>query len=225
MDPALALPSSRLYRGSLIALVTAGVFALWLLLWPATQSDGDTAEATADPPSAGVALVTATPTATAPPTPVTDATAAPRPSPTRTPTPTASPTATATATPRPTATPTPTRTPPPTPTATPTPTPTPTPTATPTPTPTPTPTATPAATPTPTPEGPPIRYISNAGLGGVLERDACVADSRVVGTGWFDGDEVTIVRVGTGECEGWTLVSAEDGRESWISNEYLDVEP
>ena len=59
----------------------------------------------------------------------------------------------------------------------------------------------------------------------MLERDACVADSRVVGTGWFDGDEVTIVRVGTSECDGWTLISSEDGRESWIRNEYLAVEP
>ncbi|MYA18770.1 MAG: hypothetical protein F4Z25_00500 [Chloroflexi bacterium] len=67
-------------------------------------------------------------------------------------------------------------------------------------------------------------YITNAGSGGVLERSACVDDSRVVGTGWFDGDEVTIVQEGAASCVGWSRITSEDGRESWILNEYLTAE-
>ena len=67
-------------------------------------------------------------------------------------------------------------------------------------------------------------YIANAGAEGVLERSDCSAQSRVPVTGWFDGNEVTIVEMGTGRCEGWSRITAADGRESWILNEYLTDE-
>ena len=68
-------------------------------------------------------------------------------------------------------------------------------------------------------------YITNAGTGGVLERFDCADQSRVVGSGWFDGDEVTVTEEGTGTCEGWSsITSNDDGRESWILNEYLSDE-
>jgi nucleoid-associated protein YgaU len=69
MDPALALPSYRVYRGSLVALLVGSVFAVWLLLRP-VGGDGDA------PPAALAAVIasataqsaarsaTATPTAT-----------------------------------------------------------------------------------------------------------------------------------------------------------------
>ena len=220
MDPAHALPSHRLYRGALFTLVAASVIALWLLLWPSVEGDGDaTADAVARPTPNTVIAAIASPTA--PPTPVTDAATTPTPSPTATATPsptvTPSPAATATASLSPTATPT----------ASPTPTPTPTATSTPTPTPTATPTPSPTATPTPepTPRVPRRAYIANAGAGGVLERNDCIPDSRLAGTGWFDGDEVTIEEEGSGRCDGWSfIVSNDDGRESWILNEYLSDE-
>ena len=67
-------------------------------------------------------------------------------------------------------------------------------------------------------------YIANVGSGGLIERNACLDQSRVSGTGWFDGDEITITEVGTGECDGWTRISSNDGRESWVLSEYLSDE-
>ncbi len=68
-------------------------------------------------------------------------------------------------------------------------------------------------------------YIANVGAGGVLERSDCIDQSRVVGSGWFDGDEVTVEEEGSERCEGWSrIVSNEDERESWILNEYLSDE-
>lgn len=102
MDPALALPSYRVYRGSLAALLIGSIFAIWLLVLPQAGADRDA------PPSslAGVlptrSVGTATPSATATPAATADPSA------------TASPSATA-----PAATATATATPvPPTPTAT-----------------------------------------------------------------------------------------------------------
>ena len=66
--------------------------------------------------------------------------------------------------------------------------------------------------------------IANAGSGGVLERSDCTPDSGVAATGWFDGDEVTITEEGAGRCDGWSFITSEDGRESWILNEYLGEE-
>jgi LysM repeat protein len=105
MDPALALPSYRVYRGSLAALLIGSIFAIWLLVLPQAGADRDA------PPSslAGVlptrAAGTATPVATATVTPTATATEEPDDA-TATPTGTAddatatpAPTATATATP------------------------------------------------------------------------------------------------------------------------------
>ena len=98
MDPNLALPSYRVYRGSLLALLVGSVFAVWLLVLPPDGADSD------GPPAAlaGV-LPSATPTPTSTPEPaptppgaptstpggVAAAPTSPTPSPTATPTPTA----------------------------------------------------------------------------------------------------------------------------------------
>ncbi len=93
MDPALALPSYRVYRGSLLALLAGTVFAVWLLVRPPQTTDADgpvpaplagvipTPTATQTPDETA-AVVTATPTPTQTPTPTTptpapEATAAP----------------------------------------------------------------------------------------------------------------------------------------------------
>jgi LysM repeat protein len=79
-DPALALPSYRIYRGSLLALLGGTVFAVWLLVRPPATIDGDSP---VPPALAGViptATATLTPTPT--PTPPSAATATPTPSPT-----------------------------------------------------------------------------------------------------------------------------------------------
>ena len=108
-DPELALPSNRLYRGSLLALLAGSLFTLWLLIRP-PEGDLDALAASATPDPAPATLVLApddpspSPTSTATPTAAT-----PAPSATATPSPTASPSPT----------PTPTRTPAPTPTPTP----------------------------------------------------------------------------------------------------------
>jgi nucleoid-associated protein YgaU len=82
MDPALALPSYRVYRGSLLALLAGTVFAVWLLVRPPQTTDAD------GPVPAPLAGVTSTPTATqAPDETVAVVTATP----TSTPTPTATP--------------------------------------------------------------------------------------------------------------------------------------
>ncbi len=88
MDPALALPSYRVYRGSLLALLAGTVFAVWLLVRPPQTTDADgpvpaplagvIPPATATPaPDETVAVVTATPTPTPTPTATPEATAAP----------------------------------------------------------------------------------------------------------------------------------------------------
>ncbi|MDA1061752.1 MAG: hypothetical protein O2895_02405, partial [Chloroflexi bacterium] len=56
-DPALALPSYQVYRGSLLALIVSSVFALWLLVSP--PGGGDLDAATESPPSAGASLAPA----------------------------------------------------------------------------------------------------------------------------------------------------------------------
>ena len=94
-DPALALPSYQVYRGSLLALIVGSVFALWLLIRPPGGDDLDAA-AESLPPIAGtpVALapaidppsaVTPAPTPSSgstPSTPVADADETPAPTPT-----------------------------------------------------------------------------------------------------------------------------------------------
>ena len=112
LDPTLAIPSPRIYRGSLITLLIGSTFAIWLLVFPPNGTDPD------NPPSSISAIVpTPQPTAIAAPnltpSPTTAATSvipatpvptmSPPPSPTITPSPTAAPTAAIT----PTATPVP----------------------------------------------------------------------------------------------------------------------
>ncbi len=104
MEPNLALPSYRVYRGSLLALLVGSVFAVWLLVLPPDGADSD-----APPASLAGVLPSATPSpaATAEATPAAPATAAGEPAGTpggvaAAPTQPA-PSATATATPAPTA--------------------------------------------------------------------------------------------------------------------------
>ncbi|TAJ20764.1 MAG: LysM peptidoglycan-binding domain-containing protein [Dehalococcoidia bacterium] len=111
MDPASAVPSYRVFRGSLAALLIGSIVAVWLLVLPPARADQD------GPPSSIANLVqTGTPraasSATATPgaaegTPAASTTPGASATPTRTP----SPTATATPSPTPTATPTPAATP------------------------------------------------------------------------------------------------------------------
>jgi len=95
MDPALALPSYRVYRGSLLALLVGSIVAVWLLILPPASADQD------GPPDAIADLVgtrTATPAAgetpaptevgeTPEPTPTLEPTETPTPTPTETPEP------------------------------------------------------------------------------------------------------------------------------------------
>jgi nucleoid-associated protein YgaU len=84
LDPALAMPSPRVYRGSLLALLIGSLFAGWLLVLPPVGADKD------QPPASISGIISgAVPTAT----------------------PTADPTITTTATPKPTSTPAATSTP------------------------------------------------------------------------------------------------------------------
>lgn len=95
MDPALALPSHRVYRGSLLALLIGTVFAVWLLVRAPATLDADSPL----PPSIAAVVASPTPTPTSPPpdaataTPTSAAPAA-SPVPSATPTPTPTPTAT-----------------------------------------------------------------------------------------------------------------------------------
>ena len=92
-DPALALPSYRVFRGSLLALLGGTIFAVWLLVRPPLTVDGDAPEV--PPALAGVISAAATttplPTGTPTTTPVPTATATPEATETATPEPTAGP--------------------------------------------------------------------------------------------------------------------------------------
>jgi LysM repeat protein len=98
-DPARALPSYRVYRGSLAALLIGTLLAVWLLLTPQSRSDADSPV----PPSLSGLIETATATATASASPSATTVAA-GPTPTSTATATATASATVTATPTETAT-------------------------------------------------------------------------------------------------------------------------
>ena len=97
-DPVLAVPSYRVFRGSLLALLIGSLVAIWLLVLPPAGADQDR------PPSSIVGIV---PTAAAPKPSATASTGAAEGG---SPTPGASPSASATSTPTPNATPTPTAT-------------------------------------------------------------------------------------------------------------------
>ena len=123
-DPALAMPSHRLYRGSLIALLAGSVLALWLLLRPPGGDPGEaeTPLAAASPPALYLApddagaspspTPEASPSAEASPpadaSPPAEATPEPEPSPEPAPEPTAEATPTAEPEPEPTPEDTPT---------------------------------------------------------------------------------------------------------------------
>ncbi len=99
LDPALAMPSPRVYRGSLLALLLGSVFAVWLLVLPPVGADRD------QPPASIEGIVSGPgPTATTTPEPTTTATPTPTPTATSTPTPTPTATPEATATEAPTET-------------------------------------------------------------------------------------------------------------------------
>jgi len=97
MDPNLALPSYRVYRGSLLALLVGSVFAVWLLVLPPDGADSD------GPPAAlaGV-LPSATPTPTSTPEPTSTPVGVPTTTPGGVAAPSVPPTPSPTATPAPT---------------------------------------------------------------------------------------------------------------------------
>ena len=104
MDPVLAVPSYRVFRGSLAALLVGSVVAVWLLVLPPSASDKD------QPPSSIAGVVqtaTARPSGTASPGGTASGTGTPTATRSGSATPTASGTA---ATSTPTTTPTPTAT-------------------------------------------------------------------------------------------------------------------
>lgn len=94
LDPSLAMPSPRVYRGSLIALLLGSIFAVWLLVLPPVGADQDSPPASID----GI-VTTPEPTATSEATPGPTAEATSTAVATATPARTAIPDATATAAP------------------------------------------------------------------------------------------------------------------------------
>ena len=104
-DPASAIPSGAVFRGSLLALLVASVLALWLLIQPPGLPGGEPGEEAVLPLPTITPVSVASPTPTPPVTPTATPTATPSPTPEATPSPTLSPT------PEPTPTPTPTPTP------------------------------------------------------------------------------------------------------------------
>ena len=94
LDPALVIPSPRIYRGSLIALLIGSIFAIWLLVFPPDGTDQD------NPPNSISAIVsTPQPTPIAAPSPVPSPTPAATSTVPETPVPTTSPTPSPTITP------------------------------------------------------------------------------------------------------------------------------
>ena len=110
-DPASAIPSGTVFRGSLLALLVASILALWLLIQPPGLPGGESGGEAALPPPAttpsprAATPARASPTATSSATPTQTATATA--TVTATPTATAAASATAEVTPLPTPTPTP----------------------------------------------------------------------------------------------------------------------
>ena len=104
-DPASAVPSSAVFRGSLLALLVAAILALWLLIQPPGLPGGEPGE------EAVLPLPTVTPAALATTPPSASPSVTPSATPTRTGT--ATPGASATPTVAPSPTPSPTPEPPP----------------------------------------------------------------------------------------------------------------
>ena len=103
MDPVLAVPSYRVFRGSLVALLVGSVVVVWLLVLPPAGTDKD------QPPSslAGVVQTATAPRASATATPSVSGTGASGAGTRRPGSPTPTPTASGTPTPTPSATPAP----------------------------------------------------------------------------------------------------------------------
>lgn len=105
MDPVLAVPSYRVFRGSLVALLVGSIVAVWLLVLPPTTGDRDQtpsalsgvvptaaapkATGTGTPAAAATGTPTSTGGAATPPSGTPAANRTPTPSPTPSPTPTA----------------------------------------------------------------------------------------------------------------------------------------
>ena len=106
-DPASAIPSGAVFRGSLLALLVASVLALWLLIQPPGLPGGEPGEEAVLPLPTITPVSVASPTPTPPATPTATPTATPSPTPEATPSPTLSPTPEPTPTPMPTPTPEP----------------------------------------------------------------------------------------------------------------------
>jgi LysM repeat protein len=103
-DPASAIPSGTVFRGSLLALLVASILALWLLIQPPGLPGGEAGEEAVLPlPTiTPAALTSPTPTPSVTPTPTPTSTSSPTPEATASPTPSAIPEATPTPTPTPT---------------------------------------------------------------------------------------------------------------------------
>jgi len=106
-DPASAIPSGAVFRGSLLALLVASVLGLWLHLQPPGLPGGEPGEEAVLPLPTITPVSVASPTLTPPATPTATPTATPSPTPEATPSPTLSPTPEPTPTPMPTPTPEP----------------------------------------------------------------------------------------------------------------------
>ena len=105
MDPVLAVPSYRVFRGSLVALLVGSIVAVWLLVLPPSSGDRDQTPSSlsgvvptaAAPKSTGTAAASGSPTGTArpgSPTPGASGTPAATQTPSASPTPSATPTST-----------------------------------------------------------------------------------------------------------------------------------
>ena len=111
MDPVLAVPSYRVFRGSLLALLVGSIVAVWLLVLPPSSADRDqtpsalsgVVPSAGTPKATGTAAATGTPgggaaatgtAASGSPAPGGSASATPSATPTPSPPPSATPTAT-----------------------------------------------------------------------------------------------------------------------------------
>jgi hypothetical protein len=62
--------------------------------------------------------------------------------------------------------------------------------------------------------------IANTGGDGVARRWDCKVTSKYGGAGLAERSQVTITRVGTGACKGWSVVVAGTA-QSWVQDIYL----
>lgn len=91
------------------------------------------------------------------------------------------------------------------------------------------PTVTPGATPTVTSDSSPITpYFTSirdgGGTAGQPRRTDCKISTTTTGARLTPGLSVRVVRVGTGQCDGWSIVEA-DGGTTWVRSGYLDRAP